>query len=597
MTVRVRFAPSPTGPVHIGNIRVAIFNWLFARHERGKFLLRIEDTDLERSTPEAIQTLLDAMGWMGIDYDEEPLYQSAQRGAHEGAVRQMMDDGHAVCYEAGTPAFLQIHPGLFDPSFVTEPGDEVERTFSPGELLATERAILHKTTSPKSGETFVTPLLWDAMTEGVLHLEDGSSITADEIRCKINDIKIARNLKVTPSATPDDIYFEICQLRDEFHKSNPLLQINYRNESDPEEALSKILAYTLSFDLNENSLHELCGGTVTRVVFRRRMVFFQDCVLGRMEKPLDSLRDLAILRGDGSPIFHLANVCDDICQGITHILRGNDHVENTFRHLFLYKALGKTPPVYAHFPMIVNAKGKPYSKRDGDAFVGDYRAKGILPRALFNYLALCGWSPGDDREIMTRQEMVDAFSLERVSASAAQMNPDKLDWMNSQYLSRMSLEELTPLLAKELEAEGVPVHEIEKDWLRRLVVIEKEKLRTVEDFVHRTRFFFQETVTFDEKAVKKFLRKNEGEGLRVLRALRARLAGIPDWSPEVLEEIVATFAEHEHLNLGQVAQPLRVACTGGSVSPGIGDTLSLLGHDAVLARIDHALKTLAAGTA
>lgn len=540
MTVRVRFAPSPTGPVHIGNIRVAIFNWLFARHEGGKFLLRIEDTDLERSTPEAIRILLDAMGWMGIDYDEEPLYQSAQRGAHEGAVRQMMDDGHAFCYEAGTPTFLQIHPGLFDPSFVTDPGDEVERTFSPGELLATDRAILHKTTSPTSGETFVTPLLWDAIVDGVLYRADGVSFPVEDVRERVLEAM------ETPMAEVD--------------------------------------------------LPTLCGGAPVRVVFRRRMVFFVDRVLGRMEKPLDSLRDLAILRGDGSPIFHLANVCDDICQGITHILRGNDHVENTFRHLFLYKALGKTPPVYAHFPMIVNAKGKPYSKRDGDAFVGDYRAKGILPRALFNYLALCGWSPGDDREIMTRREMVEAFSLERVSASASQMNPEKLDWMNSQYLSRMSLEELTPLLAKELEAEGVPVHEIEKDWLRRLVAIEKDKLRTIEDFVHRTRFFFQDEVAFDAKAVKKFLLKNDGEGLRILRAIRTRLAGIPDWAPEVLEEIVADFAGHEHLGLGQVAQPLRVACTGGSVSPGIGDTLSLLGHDAVLARIDHALKTLAAGT-
>lgn len=541
MTVRVRFAPSPTGPVHIGNIRVAIFNWLFARHEGGKFLLRIEDTDLERSTPEAIQTLLDAMGWMGIDYDEEPLYQSAQRGAHEGAVRQMFDDGHAACHAPGTPTFLQIHPGLFDPAFVTEPGDEVERTFSPGELLATDRAILHKTTSPKSGETFVTPLLWDAMTDGMLHLEDGTSIPADDVRGRVR-------------AAMDDPSSEI-------------------------------------------DLPTLCGGTVTRVVFRRRIVFFHDRVLGRMEKPLDSLRDLAILRGDGSPIFHLANVCDDICQGITHILRGNDHVENTFRHLFLYKALGKTPPVYAHFPMIVNAKGKPYSKRDGDAFVGDFRAKGILPSALFNFLALCGWSPGDDREIMTRREMVDAFTLERVNASAGQLNPEKLDWMNAQYLARMSLEELTPLLAKELEAEGVAVQGIEKDWLRRLVAIEKEKLRTVEDFVHRTRFFFQDEVTFDPKAVKKFLLKNDGEGLRMLQTLRDHLADVADWSAETLEQTVTAFAETAQVNLGQVAQPLRVACTGSSVSPGIGDTLSLLGRDTVLARIEHALATHADGTA
>ena len=238
-TVRVRFAPSPTGNVHIGNIRAAIFNWLFARHEGGAFLLRIEDTDRERSTPDAIENLLDAMDWLGLDFDEEPLYQSSRLEAYREAAERLIEGGFAYRSDLGDPA---------------------------------------------KGEA---------------------------------------------------------------------------------------------------------------VVFRaHRTVVFEDLVKGRMRKDEKQMKDFVILRSDGTPVFHLANVVDDIHMGITHVIRGDDHVDNTFNHLLIYEALEAAPPRFAHLPMLVNDRGKPYSKRDGDAFVGEFREKGYLPEALFNFLALLGWSPG-----------------------------------------------------------------------------------------------------------------------------------------------------------------------------------------------------------
>ena len=255
--IRVRFAPSPTGKVHIGNIRAAIFNWLYARHAGGKFLLRVEDTDLERSTPEAIQALIDCMQWLGLDWDEEIFYQTSQREHHLAVAEDLVARG---------------------------------------------------------------------------------------------------------------------------------------------------LAY------RENK-----GGKGECVIFRmprEGVIAYDDLVKGHIEKQAKDTQDFVIVRSDGSPVFHLANVLDDITQGVTHIIRGDDHVENTFKHIMLFRALGAPVPQYAHLPMIVNHAGKPYSKRDGSAFVGEFREQGYLPETLFNYLALLGWAPGDDREIMTREEMTEAFSFE-----------------------------------------------------------------------------------------------------------------------------------------------------------------------------------------
>ena len=288
--IRVRFAPSPTGKVHIGNIRAAIYNWLFARHTGGKFLLRVEDTDLERSTPEAIQVLFECMEWLGLDYDEEVFYQTKNVKRHLEVVDQLLASGHAY---------------------------KVEKTSRDGKT-----GVVTMFKMPKEG--------------------------------------------------------------------------------------------TIEFD---------------------------DIVKGHMAKKAEDIQDFAIVRSDGSPIFHIANVVDDIDQGITHIIRGDDHVENTFKHICIFKALGAPVPKYGHLSMIVNQQGKPYSKRDGAAFVGEYREQGYLPEALFNYLLLLGWNPGDDREVLTREEMIKLFELEKVHVTAAMFDPKKLAWMNGEYIKKIPADE------------------------------------------------------------------------------------------------------------------------------------------------------------
>ena len=288
--IRVRFAPSPTGKVHIGNIRAAIYNWLFARHTGGKFLLRVEDTDLERSTPEAIAVLFDCMKWLGLDWDEEVFYQTKNVKRHLEVVDQLLASGHAY---------------------------KVEKT-------------------SRDGKTGVVTM-FRMPKEGVIE--------------------------------------------------------------------------------------------------------FDDIVKGHMAKKAEDIQDFAIVRSDGSPIFHIANVVDDIDQRVTHIIRGDDHVENTFKHICIFRALGAEVPKYGHLSMIVNQQGKPYSKRDGAAFVGEYREQGYLPEALFNYLLLLGWNPGDDREVLTREEMIRLFELEKVHVTAAMFDPKKLAWMNGEYIKKIPANE------------------------------------------------------------------------------------------------------------------------------------------------------------
>ncbi len=538
MTIRVRFAPSPTGHVHIGNIRVAIFNWLFARHGDGRFCLRIEDTDRERSTPEAIKTLLDAMAWLELDYDDEAVFQSALRVRHEEAADALVAAGHADRDAPDGPHLLHLHEGLFDSAFVSDPRETTERAVAAGTLHATPRGLLHLATD-SGGEVHRTPFAWDAMPELVCILDSGETLPGETLR---------------------------------------------------ERALAACAEASAGADGVDAA--PLAGGRIATLRFRRRYVFFDDLVLGRREKPLDSLRDFVIVRSDGSPVFHLANVVDDAAMGITHILRGNDHVENTFRHLFLFRALGQELPRYGHFPMVVNEKGKPYSKRDGDAYVGDFRARGILPEALVNFLALCGWGPGDDREKMSRAEMVEAFTLDRVSAAPAQFNQEKLAWMNGLYLTETPVERLLPLIRNELASAGLNPDAVTAEQLLRLVELERERIRTIPEFIGRTRYVFADEVAFDPKAVKKVLLKKDGAGLDVLRRLKDRLAALPAWSEPALDEAVQGFAAGEELPMGQVAQPLRVAVTGGTVSPGIHETLALLGRDRVLRRIERALETI-----
>jgi glutamyl-tRNA synthetase len=439
MSVRVRFAPSPTGQVHIGNIRAAIFNWLFARHHGGVFLLRVEDTDRERSTPEAVRAVLDAMAWLGLNVDAEPLYQSARREAHVAAAN-------------------------------------------------------------------------DLLARGLAYKEDKGGTGKGEA-------------------------------------------VLFRMPSED--------------------------------------VTFQDEIKGVLRKEAKDLKDFVIVRSDGSPVFHLGNVVDDIHMGITHVIRGDDHVENTYRHVALYRALGAPVPKFAHLPMIVNAQGKPYSKRDGAAFVGEFRDQGYLADALFNYLALLGWSPGDDREVLTREELVAAFGLDRVMSSPAQMDANKLKWMNGEHLRRLPLVERVAGCRADLAAHGLWQEGMDEDYLVRVVEAMAERLKFYTDMSAQAGFFFTEEYPFDEKIVQKRLRKpGIVDGLVALQAAWGVLASFTE---PALEQTLQAVAAAQGANPADYIHATRAAVSGIGVGPGLYVMLVALGRERVQRRLTRAAARLSAG--
>ena len=427
MKVRTRFAPSPTGHVHIGNMRAAIYNWLFARHHDGEFLLRVEDTDRERSTPEAIKTLLEAMEWLKLDVDGEPLYQSTRMEAHLAAAEKLLEKGHAYKEDKG---------GL-------------------------------------------------GQGECVIFKMPGKDIS------------------------------------------------------------------------------------------------FEDGIKGTLTKAAENMQDFVIVRSNGTPVFHLANVLDDIEQEVTHVIRGDDHVENTFRHIALYEALGADVPEFAHLPMIVNAQGKPYSKRDGDAFVGDFREKGFLPGALFNYLALLGWSPGDDREVMSIDEMVQAFDLSRCQSSPAQVDLKKLTWMNGEYMVRLPDEEFDAICFDALEKAGI---DAEPEYAEKVYALVRERIKTVADVVPMISYFFTDDFEYDEKAVRKKLQKDDVAD--TLIRIRALFAALPAFDIESTNGTLHDFVEASGLGFGAVMSPLRIAVSGMQSGPDLAPVLAVLGREKVLNRID-----------
>lgn len=434
--IRVRFAPSPTGKVHIGNIRAAIYNWLYARHTGGKFLLRVEDTDLERSTPEAIQALLECMRWLGLDYDEDAFYQTKNKPRHMEAVEKLLASGHAY---------------------------KCERTSRDG----------------KTGEV----IMFKMPTEGVIE--------------------------------------------------------------------------------------------------------FDDIVKGRMSKKAEDIQDFAIVRSDGSPIFHIANVVDDIDQGVTHIIRGDDHVENTFKHICMFKALGAPVPKYGHLSMIVNQQGKPYSKRDGAAFVGEFRDQGYLPDALFNYLLLLGWNPGDDREVLTKSEMIELFDLAKVHVTAAKFDMKKLQWMNGEYIKRMPKDVFTSELIRRVNEAGMTIPEgYDTDYL-----VDQLQIRTkfLNDIPAACRCFFSDEFEMDEKAVEKRLKK---EGVKALLLdLVERFKNAPDWKAPTLENLVKELSQGN--GMGPWVHPIRVAVSGRGEGIGLFEMLQLLGREKTIERLSCAAEKYA----
>ena len=438
MTPIVRFAPSPTGSVHIGNVRVAIYNWLFARHTGGTFRLRVEDTDRERSTPEAIRNLFDALDWMRIDFDDEPVYQSRRTEQHLAAAERLLHAGQAYRLDKGGTG--------------------------KGECVMFRM--------PESGA--------------------------------------------------------------------------------------------------------LC---------------FEDQIKGRMRKRAEDAPDFVIVRSDGSPVFHLANVVDDIDMGITHVIRGDDHVENTFRHQALFRALGAEPPAFASLPMIVNPQGKPYSKRDGAAFVGDFRDQGYLPEALFNFLALLGWSPGDDREVMTRAEMIEAFTLERVKSAPARFDLKKLLWMNGYYLRELPPADYAARFRAQLEAAGLWRDDLSEDFWTRLFDQLRPRVKRDDEMAPFAVYFLTEAYPFDAAAVAKRLQKPGVAEL--LEALANTFATCGDFSEAGIEASMRADVEARGISFGQAVHPVRVAVSGRSDGPGLFEMLALLGRERVVNRLRTVARTRA----
>lgn len=435
MTVRARFAPSPTGRVHIGNMRVAIFNWLFARHEGGKFLIRIEDTDRERSTPEAVKAVFDAMEWLGLNHDEEPMYQSARFDAHLAAAEILLNKGLAYKQDKGGSG---------------------------------------------KGECII------------------------------------------------------------FRMPN-------------EDAA------------------------------------FHDEIKGDLKKAAGDLSDFVIVRSDRTPVFHLANVVDDIEMRITHVIRGDDHVENTYRHVALYRALDADVPRYAHLPMIVNREGKPYSKRDGAAFIGEFRDMGVHPDALLNYLSLLGWSPGNDREKMTREEAVRFFSLDRVKSSAAQMDMKKLTHLNAEYIAESPHDEFIRSARKVIAGRDW-AGSIDDGYFEKVCALMQSRTHLY-SYASDWKYFFAENPEYDEKAVAKNLRKPGSKA--ALAMLRKSLADV-DFEEHVIEGAIHAVERACGIPEGKLNLPIRIAITGISTGAGIYETMALLGKARVLARLDHAVERLCA---
>ena len=460
-----RFAPSPTGFLHIGGIRTALFSWLYARRHGGEFLLRIEDTDRARSTEAAVQVILEGMDWLGLAHDRDIVYQSARTSLYREAIQQLLDQDRAYyCY------------------------------CSKEELDAMRAQAMSRGEKPRYNGKY-------------------------------------RNLGRRPAAGETPV-------------------VRFKNPPDGE-------------------------------------VVIDDLIQGRVVYSNRELDDLIIARADGSPTYNLTVVVDDADMGITHILRGDDHLNNTPRQMNIFQALGCDVPEYAHIPLILDPQGKKLSKRHGAASVLEYREQGYLPEALLNYLIRLGWSHGD-QEIFSVDELIELFDISRVNKAAAALNPDKLTWLNQHYLRESKAERIACLLKRKLVDLGVDVSG--PPDLKEVARIQKERVKTIAEMVDQSRFFHEEFGEYDETAAKKHLRP---VALEPLRQVREALAGLADWDRDTLHAAIDKVAEQQALKFGKIAQPLRVALTGCAVSPSIDVTLELLGRARTLPRLDRALEFIA----
>ncbi len=465
--IKTRFAPSPTGLLHVGGARTALFCYLLARHEGGRFVLRIEDTDLERSTPESVQAILDGMAWLGLDYDEGPHYQTERFARYQEIIEQLIAQGDAYYCDC------------------------------PRERL-------------------------DALREAQM------------------------------AAREKPRYDGRCRDRGLAPGGDAPLVVRFRNPLEGR-------------------------------------VEFADRVKGAISIANDELDDLVIRRGDGSPTYNLSVVVDDMDMAITHVLRGDDHVNNTPRQINILRALGAPIPEYAHVPMILGDDGKRLSKRHGAVGVMEYRDRGYLPEALLNYLVRLGWSHGD-QEIFSREEMIQHFSLDEINASASSFNTDKLNWLNQHYLAKLPLERIVGLVHERLR--HLEIEFDEKLDIDDLVELYRQRSITVNQLVDSILYCFQDFAAYDEKAARKALR---ADALEPLQRLHAQLGALESWDVSAIHRVIEGITQELDIGMGKVGQPLRVAVTGGSFSPPIDQTVALVGKERSLARIKRAIEHIAAG--
>jgi glutamyl-tRNA synthetase len=459
MTVRTRFAPSPTGFLHIGGLRTALFCWLYARRHSGHCVLRIEDTDLERSTPEAIQQILDGLEWAGLDPDEGPFFQTKRFGRYKDVIEELLASGNAY------------------------------RCYCSKEELEQMRAQ-----------------------------------------------QIARGEK-------------------------PRYDGRWRERTDSLPGVSPVVRFK----------NPLTGEVVVDDVVHGRVVFQNS-----------ELDDLIIARSDGTPTYNFCVVVDDMDMQITHVIRGDDHLNNTPRQLNMLLALGHRPPVYAHLPMILGSDGAKLSKRHGAVSVLQYRDEGFLPEAVLNYLVRLGWSHGD-QEIFSIEEMIRLFDIADVNKSASAFDVEKLTWLNQQHMMRAPPSRIVPVLRWHLDREGIQA--ADEAQLEHIVVSQRERSKTVREMAANSVFFFRAPTAYDEKAVRKHV---TGDVLALLGEASDELARLTDWSAPAIHALISGFATAKGLSLGKLAQPIRLAVCGGTVSPPIDATLAILGKTEALARLARA---------
>ncbi len=478
--VRVRFAPSPTGEPHVGNIRTAIFNWLFARHEGGRFILRIEDTDRARLVERSLESILEGLRWLGLDWDEGPevggpygpYFQSERLDIYRKYERKLVEEGKAYYCNC-----------------------------SPDRLATLREELLRRKDNPRYDR-----------------------------RC--------RDLGLGPEVNDTR-----CVLR---------LKIPLEGETA-----------------------------------------FEDKVRGRVAWDNKLLDDLVLLKTDGYPTYHFANVIDDHLMGVTHVLRADEWISSTPRHVVLYRALGWEPPIFAHLSMILGPDRTKLSKRHGVTSILEYQRRGDLPEVVFNFLSLLGWAPKDNREIMTREELIAAFSLEGIVPTSAIFDLKKLEWMNAEYLRRLPDENLLMKVKPVLIQQGMLTEEraaAEKEWLARVMGLLKERCRSVFDFATQGQYFFREDFTYDPEAAKKNLQDKIAEPR--LEALAEKLAPVKSFTAQEIETAVRALSEELGVKAALLIHPARVALTGVTVGPGLFDLMEVLGKERVLKRLHRAVQYL-----